>query len=229
MGGDGAVSNVSYSSGEEDGNDEWRAAISSVSNTLVSSSNVNLSSSPATQTSSNFEDGEERRQEPQKIKHYQIKAQKLLEGILEKTLDIVENSVEKVDERIDDGEEVTANGGGIRLFKHAPPGVVFDHIDELRGPTKRPNLKPGQEIDEKSKKFKRKLQSVAVDGSEIKAAANKASQKSLGWLEAKEAKAKEVAKKEEQRVSELKKIRGERWLPSIARDMQIAKPTIRRA
>uniref|UniRef100_A0A7N0UIA7 Uncharacterized protein n=1 Tax=Kalanchoe fedtschenkoi TaxID=63787 RepID=A0A7N0UIA7_KALFE len=119
------------------------------------------------------------------------------------------------------------NGGGIRLFKHAPPGVIFDHTDELQGPKKRPNLIPGEEIDEKSKKFKRKLESVAVDGADIIAAADNAYKKSLAWLNAKEVKAREAAKEEEGRLAELKRIRGERWLPSMAREMQAPKLVIR--
>lgn len=68
--------------------------------------------------------------------------------------------------------------------------------------------------------FKRRLQSVAVDGESIMAAARNACQKSLARLEAKDAAAKEAAKREEERVAELKKIRGERWLPSLAKEMQ---------
>lgn len=45
-------------------------------------------------------------------------------------------------------------------------------------------------------------------------------QKSLDKFEAKVAAAKEAAKREEDRVAELKRTRGERWLPSIAREMQ---------
>lgn len=71
--------------------------------------------------------------------------------------------------------------------------------------------------------FRRKLQSVVVDGADVLIAAKKASQKSLDRLEAKEAAAKAKAKREEERVAELKRIRGERWLPSIARNMQVNK------
>lgn len=69
--------------------------------------------------------------------------------------------------------------------------------------------------------FTRKLKSVVVDGADILTAARDASQKSLTRLEAKDAAAKEKAKREEERVAELKRIRGERWLPSIAREMQV--------
>lgn len=53
------------------------------------------------------------------------------------------------------------------------------------------------------------------------AAARDACRKSIARLEAKDAAAKEAAKREEQRIAELKRIRGERWLHSVAREMQI--------
>lgn len=68
--------------------------------------------------------------------------------------------------------------------------------------------------------FKNQLQSVAVDGTHIIAAAKHVHQKSLAKLEAREAAAKAAAKREEERVSELKKIRGERWLPCMAKERQ---------
>lgn len=69
--------------------------------------------------------------------------------------------------------------------------------------------------------FRRQLQAVVVDGVDILAAAREASQKSLARLEAKDAAAKAKANREEERVAELKRVRGERWLPSIAREMQL--------
>lgn len=72
-----------------------------------------------------------------------------------------------------------------------------------------------------SKQFRRRIRSIAVDGKDLIAAANDAYKKSLGRLEAKEAAAKAAAKREEERVEKLKKIRGERWLPSMAKEMQV--------
>lgn len=69
--------------------------------------------------------------------------------------------------------------------------------------------------------FRKQLHSVAVDGADIIAAARAEGQKSLAKLEAREAAAKAAAKREEERVAELKRIRGERWLPSIAREMGV--------
>ena len=66
------------------------------------------------------------------------------------------------------------------------------------------------------------LRSVVVDGSDILVSAKKASQRSLTRLEAREAAAKAKAKREEERVQELKKVRGEKWLPSIARQMKVS-------
>ncbi|EXB94045.1 hypothetical protein L484_009389 [Morus notabilis] len=225
----------SISSGEEDGDAEWRKAIDSVAATTSSCvvSFPNGASSAGKQSSIPADDGDDCRE--QKPKHYQIKdkkklllqAQKILDGILEKTLVMVKDypiDAPDTDPLSNGGEEDTepkSNGGGIRLFKHSTPGIVLDHIDEPQQPRKKPKILPGKEIDEKSKKFKRRLQSVAVDGEDIMAAARDASQKSLERLKAKEAAAKEAAKREEERVAELKRVRGERWLPSIARDMKL--------
>lgn len=60
-----------------------------------------------------------------------------------------------------------------------------------------------------------------MNGIDILAAANDSCKKSLARLEAKDAAAKAKAKREEERVENLKKIRGERWLPSMAKEMQV--------
>ncbi|GMN34345.1 hypothetical protein TIFTF001_004632 [Ficus carica] len=232
-------SDSNSSSGEEDGDVEWRKAIDSVAATTSSyvssaiSSAANHSSTPAV-------DGDDGRSH--KPKHYQIKvslvpncvwylypvnmAQKILDEILEKTLVMVKEDpiyAPDIDALSDGGEgsEPMSNGGGIRLFKNSTPGIVLDHIDEPQQPRKRPKILPGKEIDEKSKKFKKRLQSVAVGGEDIMAAARDASRKSVERLQSKEIAAKEAVRREEERVAELKRVRGERWLPSIARDMKL--------
>ncbi|XP_073157548.1 uncharacterized protein [Henckelia pumila] len=191
------------SSGEEDGDAEWKAAIDSVA--AVSCAVLET-----------YEDEERGIRKSQKVKHYQIKARKLLDEILDKTLEVVPYTTPST---LD--ETSTPTDVGVRLFKRAPPGIVFDHIDELHGPSKKPKILPGEELDEKSKKFKKRLQSVVVDGADIAIASRVACQKSLAKLEAREAAAKAAAKREEDRVAELKRIRGERWLPSVARDMRV--------
>lgn len=87
-------------------------------------------------------------------------------------------------------------------------------------PKKKPKILPGEELSEKSKKFKKQLQSVVVNGADIVMASRVACQKSLAKFEAREAAVKAAAKREEERVAELKRIRGERWLPSVARDIR---------
>jgi hypothetical protein len=66
------------------------------------------------------------------------------------------------------------------------------------------------------------LRSVVVDGNGILVSAKKASERSLAKLEAREATAKAKTKREEERVQELKKVRGEKWLPSIARQIKVS-------
>ncbi|KAK3016511.1 hypothetical protein RJ639_006834 [Escallonia herrerae] len=209
------------SSGEEDGDADWRAAIDSVAatttfglpktNGFASAPNASTTNSTREEEVDNNDNSNEK---PQNFKHYQIKAQKLLEDIVEKSMEIVRDPV-----LVTDNNAVT-NDVGIRLFKDAPCGILFNPVDELQGPRKRPRIIPGEEIDEQSKKFKHQLRSAAVDGTDIIDAARVACQKSLAKLQAKDAAAKTAAKREEERVAELKRVRGERWLPSVARDRQ---------
>ncbi|KAK9228439.1 hypothetical protein WN944_021389 [Citrus x changshan-huyou] len=212
-------SRSSSSSGEEDGPAEWREAVESIAATTtfgIDNGSTTTAKSVA-HSASNIEYGYENDQQhkPHKLKHYHIKAQKLLDEILDKSLEMTR------DVPVPDNDQVI-NEGVLQLFKHSPPGIVFDHIDELKGPKKKPRILPGQDIDMKSKQFKRQLRSVVVDGVDVLATARDACQKSLVRQEAKDAAAKEKAKKEEERVAELKRIRGERWLPSIASEMQMA-------
>ncbi|XAR51366.1 hypothetical protein NMG60_11005974 [Bertholletia excelsa] len=231
MGGGGGPRNIggnSSSSGEEDGDADWKAAIDSVAATTTFSrtTNIDLAStskaskaSPVDHAMKHDDDSEGSNHKLQNLKHYQIKAQSLLDDILEKSMEIVRDPINT----LEDNPIITE--GGVRLFKHAPPGILFDYTDELQRPTKKPRILPGKEIDENSEKFRWKIQSVAVEGMDIIAAARGACQRSLAKLEAREAAAKAATKEEEERVAELKKIRGERWLPSIARDMQVKLPS----
>lgn len=50
-----------------------------------------------------------------------FQAQKLLDEIIENTIVMVDDPI-----HLSDNEET--NESGIRLFKHAPPGIVFDHM-----------------------------------------------------------------------------------------------------
>ncbi|KAL5653313.1 hypothetical protein ACJX0J_038771, partial [Zea mays] len=142
-----------------------------------------------------------------------IYVRNMLDDMLEKNLEIVKapclNLVDPME-----------TGGGIKLFKKAPPGISMDSTDKWHVQLKRPRIVPGEEVDEKSKKFRHMLRSVVVDGSDIVVSAKKASERSLARLEVREAAAKAKAKREEERVQELKKVRGEKWLPSVARQMK---------
>lgn len=52
-----------------------------------------------------------------------LQAQKLLDNILETTLELVEHS-----NSVPCHDDSKSSEGGIRLFKNAPVGVVFDHV-----------------------------------------------------------------------------------------------------
>ncbi|XP_047315483.1 uncharacterized protein LOC124919303 [Impatiens glandulifera] len=210
-GGDGEVrptrSSSSSSSGEEDGDANWKAAIDSIASVTIPSTTKDTSSSRNDDTKS------------REIKHYQIKALKLLEEMLDKSIEVVSDPTEDVIS-IDHVVEES----GVRLFRTAPSGIVFDHhMNMIQGPKKRPRLVPSEEIDEKSSKFRKRLQSVVVDGNNIIASARESQKRSLARREARLAAAKASAENEEKRIAELKKVRGEKWLPSIAREMQRTK------
>ncbi|KAL7141507.1 hypothetical protein ABFS83_08G057900 [Erythranthe nasuta] len=195
------------SSGEEDGDAEWRAAIDSV--TAVASTIKNDSNGSSRR--STHEDEEHK---PQIMKHYQIKAQKMLDDLIEKSIEVVTDKSQML------AKDPPISDAGVRLFRNAPSGIVFDQANELHGPKTRPKIVRGEEFDEKSKKFRKRLKSIVVDGTHIIDVARAAGQKSLAKMEARESAAKAAAKRDEERVAELKKIRGERWLPSIARQMK---------
>ncbi|CAN1191281.1 hypothetical protein LINPERHAP2_LOCUS40962 [Linum perenne] len=202
-------SDDSSSSEEEDA--DWKAAIHSIATTTTFAG-----SSPSNGSAAKSHRDEDHPHEPKKLKLYQIKAHKLLDELVEKSLDFVEDHVKVPDVKPVEKE------GGVRLFKNSKVGILFDK-DEIQRPMKKPRLVPQHDIEEGSKKFREAVKSIAVDGAEIIAAANDVARRALARLEAKEAKAKEKAKKEEERVAELKKIRGEKWLPSIAKEMQLNK------
>lgn len=212
----------SSSSSEEDGDAEWKAAIDSIAaaDLFLTKNRAIDASNPSSQNNDklsepNLEGDPDPKFRAQLPKQYQIKAQKILDDIVERNLEIVSNPVNIQDSDRED------DGGGIQLFRTAPRGIMFDQTDKPQGPKKKPRILPGEDIDEKSKKFKRQLQSVVVDGLDVMVAAKAASQKSLARLEARDAAAKVAAKREEERVAELKRIRGQRWLPSIAKEVQL--------
>ncbi|CAA3017847.1 Hypothetical predicted protein [Olea europaea subsp. europaea] len=223
-GGKNRSGSASSSSGSEDGDADWRIAIDSIASTTAftsSSSNSNGNGMPYSRkgretdspASKEIREDKDESHKPQNIKHYQIKAQRLLDDILERTIEVVRHTDQPISEKDPSIIE------GVRLFKHTPRGIVFDHLDELEGPKKKPRILPGEEVDEKSKTFRKQVQSVAIDGTDIIAAATAACKKSLSKLEAREADAKAAAKREEERLAKMKSIRGERWLPSMAREM----------
>ncbi|WOL16945.1 hypothetical protein Cni_G25733 [Canna indica] len=212
----------SSSSGEEDGDAEWKAAINSVATVGfgLPSSKGRRKPELVADSSSSGDDDAQRDQikvtKAPKLKLYQIKAQKLLDDLLDRSLEMIESSIPPED------EFSQSDQAGIRLFSKSPLGIIVDPVDQHSLPRKKPRLQPGEEIKEKSKKFKSRIQSVVVDGADIMAAATEAHKKSLARYQAKEAAAKAAAKIEEERVSQLKKARGEKWLPSVAKYMQVS-------
>lgn len=222
MGGGGGSPTASSSS-DDDGDASWKAAIDSVAvgGFGYPSSNGAAKAASGGGGAGGVEDSngleqppqEERKAQTPGLKLYQIKVRNMLDDMLEKNLEIVRNPCLN----LADPEET---GGGIKLFKKAPPGIRMDAVDKYHVQLKRPKILPGPEIDEKSKKFRHMLQSVVVDGNDVLVSAKEASQLSFARMEARETAAKTKAKREEERVNQLKKVRGEKWLPSIASQMK---------
>uniref|UniRef100_A0A0D9Z3I1 Uncharacterized protein n=2 Tax=Oryza TaxID=4527 RepID=A0A0D9Z3I1_9ORYZ len=213
------ASSSSSSSSDDDGDAAWKAAIESIA---AVGFGLPLSNGAAKATSGGGGEASHgvEQQPPQEgkaqapgLKLYQIKVRNMLDNMLEKNLEIVKTTCSNLADPME-------TDGGIKLFKKAPPGIRMDAMDKYHVQLKRPRILPGTDIDEKSKKFRHMLKSVAVDGNDILVSAKKSSERSLARLEAREAAAKAAAKREEERVRELKKTRGEKWLPSIARQMK---------
>lgn len=202
------------SSGEEDGDANWKAAIDSVTAVGVSSSeDIIKSRNGGLFDEEHPNHAGEKKAKSTGVKLYQIKARKLLTDLLDKNIEIVTTHAPA-------NNDQQSDGGVIKLFRKAPPGICVDPIDQVTGPKKKPRIIPGEEIVEKSKKFRRHIQSVTVAGPDIVDAAQQACHRSLARLEARDIAAKAAAKLEEERVAELKRIRGEKWLPSVAREMK---------
>ncbi|CAL4938115.1 unnamed protein product [Urochloa decumbens] len=218
-GGRSPAASGSGSSSEDDGDAAWKAAIDSIAAVgfgVPSSNGVAKAASGGSgeaDSDAELEQPHEEKPQAPKLKLYQIKVRNMLDDMLEKNIEIVKAPCTNL-------TDPTETEGGIKLFKKAPPGIKMDSMDKLHVQLKRPKLVPGEVVDEKSKKFRHMLRSVVVDGSDILVSAKKASQRSLARLEASEAAAKAKVKREEERVQELKKVRGEKWLPSIARQMK---------
>nr|GMC64080.1 uncharacterized protein LOC109168915 [Ipomoea batatas] len=137
----------SSSSGEEDGDADWRAAIDSLAATTAFSSSAAVNGGLHSGASTAHPTREDETDTPKpQLKHYQIKAQKLLEDIIEKTIEVVSDTGNVMLE-----EPIRSSEGGIRLFKHAPAGIVFDHTNELNQSRKKPRILPVPEMDERSK------------------------------------------------------------------------------
>ncbi|CAL9246985.1 unnamed protein product [Arabidopsis halleri] len=194
-------------SSSEDEDPKWKAAINSIATTTVYGASATKPAATQTHGNGDF------RIKPKKLTHGQIKVKNLLNEMVEKTLDFVKDPVNVP-------EDKPENDCGVRLFKRCATGIIFDHVDEIKGPKKKPNLRPDRGFEVNSKEFKKRIKSIAVDGSDILTAATEAAKKASARIEAKEAAAKAKAKKEEERIAELKKVRGEKWLPSIERAMK---------
>ncbi|KAF3775514.1 hypothetical protein EJ110_NYTH44477 [Nymphaea thermarum] len=207
------------SSGEEDGDEEWRSAINSIA---VDASVPSLTVAASQKTrKKNHGEGDDTHSDsngdedakPRPPNPHKLKVLNMLDDFLDRNLVFVKKPITKMKSMPEQDE------GGVRLFGRAPPGLTFK-TDTVLAPRRRPKILPYEEIDERSKEFKRRIRSVAVDGADVFAAAEVARQSALARFESRLAAEREAAKREEARVAELKRLRGEKWLPSMGKQMR---------
>lgn len=165
-------------------------------------------------------DGEEDKDQSSGLKLYQTRLQDLLYKHLDKTFGDERRSIPLPlrDEIVDE----SARTGGIRLFRRAPPGIVVPIRDEkIHGPGIKPQLRPSLTLEEDSDEHLVRLQATVVDGETVAHQAEQLRKRALASAKSAQTKADLARKKEDERVAELKRQRGEEWLPSVA--VQIAK------
>lgn len=181
------------SSSDEDGDENWRAAVNSVAvdSTAIfrNGSNQNGTGYSKLQDIEGGKDGKS-----SNLKSCQARAQDLLHRYLDKTLTIIaspESSSHVCNSTIDDHEDE------IRLFRRAPRGITVKPVETLERliPRKKPRIPPRKEINEKSTEFRSQIRSVAVDGAIIIEKAEKERARALVRLQEKEAAAQAAAKK----------------------------------
>ncbi|KAJ6808368.1 uncharacterized protein M6B38_166670 [Iris pallida] len=122
----GRATPASSSSGEEDGDADWKAAIDSIASIDVSNkaSNGRTKRNPDSADSGERDTDDEKKKKASApaLKLYQIKAQKLLDDLVGKNLELVQSSIPPTDNNHKSDE------GGIRLFRKAPLGILVDPI-----------------------------------------------------------------------------------------------------
>ncbi|CAN6448142.1 unnamed protein product [Victoria cruziana] len=207
------------SSGEEDGDEDWRSAINSVAVDASAPSFAVVTSQKTRKKNHgkgddiHFDSDEEEGAKQRPPNPHKQKVLKMLDDFLDRNLVFERNSIPEMKNTPEKDES------GIRLFHRAPPGLTFK-TDIALAPRKRAKILPYEEIDERSKEFKCRIRSVAVDGADVFAAAEVARQSALARFESRLAAEREAAKREEARIAELKRLRGEKWLPSMGKQMR---------
>ncbi|XP_024375153.1 uncharacterized protein [Physcomitrium patens] len=189
-----------------------------------SANSGNASVNSATDSRGSEEDGKD----SSGLKLYQTRLQDLLYKHLDKKFGATTGDVSVTNAKPSQppsGDSIVDEGGrigGIRLFRRAPPGIVIQKREEIVPSLGvKPNLRPSLTLDEDSEEHLVRLRATVVDTETVEEQGKRWREKSLASAKALQEKAGLAKKKEEERVAQLKRERGEEWLPSIA--AQIAK------
>ncbi|KAH7300044.1 hypothetical protein KP509_24G042200 [Ceratopteris richardii] len=147
------------------------------------------------------------------VKFYQMRAHDILHEYVDKTYEIVPAVKGGRDEAFETEENI-----GFHLFKYAPSGLTEKTCQQGASVSARKRFL-GNDIEESSEMFKSQVMASAVDGEAVKLAAEKSKAKAFALWMLHQAEEKESKEKEKHRVALLKSQRGEKWLPSVIRDM----------
>ncbi|KAI5077955.1 hypothetical protein GOP47_0007779, partial [Adiantum capillus-veneris] len=147
------------------------------------------------------------------LEYYQTRAREFLHKYLDKTYYITP-AKDTCASALDTNEN-----SGFHLFKNAPSGLSEKgQCQEAAARRKRRFLNSC--VDEASEQFQSHLLAAAIDGAAVKLYAEREKAKALALWILRQADENAAKQNEEERISLLKRQRGELWLPSVARDMQ---------
>eukprot|EP00250_Pteridium_aquilinum_P013958 c21683_g1_i1 orf=138-869(+) len=152
------------------------------------------------------------------LKFYQARARDVLHKYLDKTFEIKPVNCEGMEAQSHFGE--VASDTGFHLFRSAPSGLS-EKRHRQEAVSRRERKLQNNHVDEDSLMFESSLLAAAVDGMAVKLHVENAKAKAFASWVLHQAEENEAKRKEEERVALLKAQRGEQWLPSVARDMQL--------
>lgn len=157
---------------------------------------------------------------PSSLKFYQARARDHLHEYLDKAFNIKFVKYEDF-ELPDDHVGKDVDNTGFHLFRRAPSGLSDKSRHQQVASSTRKRKLYDPNLDEDSEMFQARLLDAAIDGPTLASYAEKEKAKAFTSWMLHQAKENEAERKEEERVAHLKLQRGEQWLPSVAKDMEL--------